>query len=952
MLYNFQRNKLYRHLLVGGALCLAGMGAFSCSDRYDLDEEKGQPKGLDNIYGYMERQGNYTNYLRLIDDLDMAEILSKTGSKTLFIADDDAFADFYKSNGWGVHKYEDLSLAQKNLLLKTSMVNTPLTTTMISSAEAPGTGKPAKGEVCRRATSVEAYDSVMVVPTAQSDGIFPDNPRFNELRANRDTVVLFNDGSVTPPMIHFTGAFISSNQLELTDVDFLYNQPEGTFNSDDIYVNNSRVVESNIFCKNGFVHKVDKLVLPLDNMAEIIRKEPKMSVFSDIIERFAVPVDSILLRDSYNGYRQSLGLPTVDTVFVKRYFSDRSFGSTMGTSVPRLVDKNGSTFDGSLKYDPGWNGYIPEIANDRNPMMEDMGVMFVPSNEAFARWWEGSVIQKYYGTVENTPSSVLDDLIRVNQIPAFTTTVPSRFKSVLNDANEPIGITKEDVDSVYIGCNGLVYLTNRVFAPATYSSVLFPAVIDKDRFTVMDKAITEYNYNYYLNSMVSRFIFVLPTNQGLATYIDPVSYGQSGDKKMWEFRLNEKLALEAVIYNCTDNGDGTFTRKEGNSVKFTDGGLLKNRLEDLLDNCIVIEPFREGKKYYRTKGRNFIKIEKTGQGQYDVSGSYQGALGQPLQSVDAWDGEDIRNGRTIAMDGIPMGTPNSVAKTLHDAEVDGENIFSEFFGIVEACALGKQNTKDGWQAGDQVYGNLFNHKEKGAIGAEDTESAKGKVTYLLNNYHYTVYAPTNEAMEEAYRAGLPTLDDLTNAEFEDEENPLDDPKKTRADSIREIMLDFVKYHIQDNAIFVDVDTAGTYETGKTELIKSVEVDEQTGEESWGGKYAPGKPYKLQVKVSGGHMTVTDCRYGYDPQTHANKGGVTANVIIKDGAYNLMAREYWFTSATPITDPTRVRLNNSSAVVIHGIDRPLIYSDGTAYDVNGNPVDTQFEYKYKPLATGK
>ena len=126
MLYNFQRKKLCRHLLVGGALCAAGLGFFSCSDRYNLDED--QPSGLDNIYGYMKNRGNFTNYLHLIDDLGQAEILSKTGSKTMFIADDDAFAEFYAHNDWGVKKYEDLSLAQKKLLLNTSMIDNPYST--------------------------------------------------------------------------------------------------------------------------------------------------------------------------------------------------------------------------------------------------------------------------------------------------------------------------------------------------------------------------------------------------------------------------------------------------------------------------------------------------------------------------------------------------------------------------------------------------------------------------------------------------------------------------------------------------------------------------------------------------------------------------------------------------------------------------------------------------------
>ena len=132
-----------RRLLLGGTLLVAGLGIYSCSDAYDLGEK--QPEGLNNIYGYMKEQGNFSNYLQLIEDLGQAEILSKTGSKTMFIADDDAFAKFYSSNSWGVKNYGELSLAQKKLLLNSSMIDNPYSTSMLSSAESQGSsGRPVK----------------------------------------------------------------------------------------------------------------------------------------------------------------------------------------------------------------------------------------------------------------------------------------------------------------------------------------------------------------------------------------------------------------------------------------------------------------------------------------------------------------------------------------------------------------------------------------------------------------------------------------------------------------------------------------------------------------------------------------------------------------------------------------------------------------------------------------
>lgn len=98
-MFNLQRKTLCKHLLVGGALLVAALGNYSCKDSYSLDED--QPSGLNSIYGYLYDQGNFTNMLNLIDDLGQAETLSKTGSKTLFAADDAAFAEFFRTNNWG-----------------------------------------------------------------------------------------------------------------------------------------------------------------------------------------------------------------------------------------------------------------------------------------------------------------------------------------------------------------------------------------------------------------------------------------------------------------------------------------------------------------------------------------------------------------------------------------------------------------------------------------------------------------------------------------------------------------------------------------------------------------------------------------------------------------------------------------------------------------------------------
>jgi len=75
--------------LVTGSFLLA-----SCNEN-PLEVNEPQWLGA-SIYNYLKTDGHYTNYVKLIDDLNYAEVLAKTGSKTLFVANDSAFNEFYK----------------------------------------------------------------------------------------------------------------------------------------------------------------------------------------------------------------------------------------------------------------------------------------------------------------------------------------------------------------------------------------------------------------------------------------------------------------------------------------------------------------------------------------------------------------------------------------------------------------------------------------------------------------------------------------------------------------------------------------------------------------------------------------------------------------------------------------------------------------------------------------
>ena len=141
------------------AVCLLSMCGltYSCSDDYDLPDKKPSWLGA-SIYDYLVGQKNYTNTVRLIQDLDYQEVLERTGSKTLFVADDDAFAKFYQNNEWGVKKYEDLTTSMKNLLMGSSMLNNAYLLEMMTNISSGST--ISKNQCLRQPTSAAVTDSI------------------------------------------------------------------------------------------------------------------------------------------------------------------------------------------------------------------------------------------------------------------------------------------------------------------------------------------------------------------------------------------------------------------------------------------------------------------------------------------------------------------------------------------------------------------------------------------------------------------------------------------------------------------------------------------------------------------------------------------------------------------------------------------------------------------------
>ena len=87
-------------MMVSAVLCFT-----SCREDYILDEQEPEWLG-ESIYDFLVEEGKYSNFVRLIEDLNYKDVLQRTGSKTLFVVDDATFEVFLSNNEWGVSSYQ------------------------------------------------------------------------------------------------------------------------------------------------------------------------------------------------------------------------------------------------------------------------------------------------------------------------------------------------------------------------------------------------------------------------------------------------------------------------------------------------------------------------------------------------------------------------------------------------------------------------------------------------------------------------------------------------------------------------------------------------------------------------------------------------------------------------------------------------------------------------------
>src|SRR5574344_1668393 len=338
--------KLTKYMTITLCLAVSCVGLYSCSDNYDLDDEGNYPSWLgSSIYDELASPnqelltGTFTNYLKLIDDLGYKETLQKTGSKTVFAANDEAFERFFKSNSWGVTSYGQLTTAMKKQLLYSSMLDNALLLEMLS--------------------NVNSSDETITHLYGPAD--YPvNNSQWDDYKGATGGISLIMDAT-KPMMVHFTNEEMIAHNITTSGTGSDFSILTGSDYSDGLtYIFRNKVIKGDVTCKNGYIQQLENVLIPPGNIAEVIRTNGETNLFSRMLDRFSAPYYDDYAKtvtNNYNDWATANNKETIDKIYEKRYFSSRSHGNnstdySMGSEVTLYPNKTKIPEDYLLPYDP------------------------------------------------------------------------------------------------------------------------------------------------------------------------------------------------------------------------------------------------------------------------------------------------------------------------------------------------------------------------------------------------------------------------------------------------------------------------------------------------------------------------------------------------------------------------------------------------------------------------
>ena len=240
--------------------------AAGCNDQFESGGKYSRPDWLaGKLYTQIKEQPELSTFTKCIEITGYDTIINKSGSYTVFAPDNAAFEIYFQDHP-NYHSVEDIPQQELTRIVKYHIVQNPWSTEQLRSLDIYGwidsldlnndEPKGFKRETLLRdkdrnygmAQNLEKH--LIIVDTLQS-------PWFRKQAT---------DSRKYAPI--FYKEYFDIYDLTSGDYAFYFGRPFES--SNDMYFANGRIVKSDIFAENGFVHIIDRVIEPLQNAFQIL----------------------------------------------------------------------------------------------------------------------------------------------------------------------------------------------------------------------------------------------------------------------------------------------------------------------------------------------------------------------------------------------------------------------------------------------------------------------------------------------------------------------------------------------------------------------------------------------------------------------------------------------------------------------------------------------------------
>jgi uncharacterized surface protein with fasciclin (FAS1) repeats len=418
----------------------------------------------DNLIGtivdVLEEDGNYALFCQALKLVDYADIIGKTGSFTVFAPNDSAFHEFFKESGYG--SLEDIPPEELRSMIMYHIVFWSYSRYKLLY----GLG-------------IEDENSIYTTDNFRKETKYKP-PISQEEDSTGKKYNIFHEYKY---LSVFSAEYFLEHKLD-AQYNYSFFFPGSTFSG--FHVNNASILEYDIPAQNGWIHRIDKVMIPPDNHEQILNRHPEFSDFISLLDQRTAFIydDAATRQQKGNGDINNDG--KLDSLF-RKYFLLNS------------------------------ESYSLDMENVEGAGQSRMYTLFAPSNEAlrnfmteqttgyssiydFDNYWINWYLGHYIG-YNYWPS----------QLSSMSTDWPMPLASVSRDGN----IAQDNIVFSQLASNGQFYGINKYLLPKSFETAAGPVFGNKD-FEWFCELLIFYKVDILLNNEDIDYTVFAPTNDAMS----------------------------------------------------------------------------------------------------------------------------------------------------------------------------------------------------------------------------------------------------------------------------------------------------------------------------------------------------------------------------------------------------------------------------------------------------